>query len=119
MTRSCREVRIEGLKLYYARNDFRASYCHISVRQLCQWLRCIGAHNRGLLQSLEIYDVDYDGEPNICMDGEDLSDSECEDAQDEDPAARRRLLAFGAIIEKVKGALGVYKVTFPKVKAKE
>ncbi|KAK0258337.1 hypothetical protein LTR91_009089 [Friedmanniomyces endolithicus] len=64
LTRTCRTIRMDALKLYYSRNRFRASYCRdsdpVDGRQdfdvLADWLQCIGAENRNSMGKLELFD---------------------------------------------------------------
>ncbi|KAK0774464.1 hypothetical protein LTS02_015512 [Friedmanniomyces endolithicus] len=64
LTRTCRSIRTDALKLYYSRNRFRASYCRdsepVDGRQdfdvLADWLQCIGAGNRSSMRKLELFD---------------------------------------------------------------
>ncbi|KAK0342855.1 hypothetical protein LTR91_010358 [Friedmanniomyces endolithicus] len=64
LTRTCRSIRTDALKLYYARNRFRASYCTDSepvdgcqdFDVLAEWLHCIGAENRSSMRKLELFD---------------------------------------------------------------
>ncbi|KAK3656867.1 hypothetical protein LTR56_002848 [Elasticomyces elasticus] len=65
LTRTCRSVRVDALKFYYSGNTFTSSYCFSEScdgREDCEvlatWLRGIGATNRGLMGSVEVYDAD-------------------------------------------------------------
>ena len=105
ITRTCKEIRVDALKLYYTCNSFKASYCYDreELHTTIWWLRCIGAQNRGLLGSLEVFDQVAKADDDMCM---------------EEPrkhvGARWRLGALGATV--VWKECGVFAVTFPKVK---
>ncbi|KAK1067961.1 hypothetical protein LTR74_006053 [Friedmanniomyces endolithicus] len=64
LTRTCRSICTDALKLYYGRNRFRASYCtepeSVDGRQdfdmFSEWLHCIGADNRKFIGKFELFD---------------------------------------------------------------
>ncbi|KAK5125817.1 hypothetical protein LTR85_012093 [Meristemomyces frigidus] len=107
LSRTCREIHVDALKLYYAHNDFEAGYCHVAHREfptLVKWLDSFGVQHRERLRSLRISDVHtaYGGRDG-CM---------------EDPVSAS-LLRLGAVVEAVDQRLAVHMVTFPKAVAKE
>jgi len=75
LTRTCRIIRHDAIKLYYARNNFRANYCapikggksRSDQEILIRWLRSIGAEKRSLNRSLEIFDYLEDDNDDYCL----------------------------------------------------
>ncbi|KAK4547657.1 hypothetical protein LTR36_000614 [Oleoguttula mirabilis] len=109
LSRTCKEIRGDALKLYYAQNDFEAGYCMSQEDRepevLMAWLECIGAQSRGRLRSLKICDVHTD-QADMCMEGADST-------------LRADLVRLGAVVEAIDGTVAVHMVTFPKAMTEE
>lgn len=64
LTRTCRFIRANALPLFYKKNVFRASYCHIyqerGISRTVTWLRMIGPQNREMLRHFYFYDRNED-----------------------------------------------------------
>ncbi|KAK5740646.1 hypothetical protein LTR17_004451 [Elasticomyces elasticus] len=66
LSQTCRSIREDALKIYYSKTRFAATYSSWTDRRpehwrrnanmINRWLRCIGAKNRGLMSSLEVFD---------------------------------------------------------------
>ncbi|KAK5697989.1 hypothetical protein LTR97_006949 [Elasticomyces elasticus] len=65
LSKTCRSIREDALKIYYSKTRFAATYSSWGDRgrkdwrrnasTINRWLRCIGAKNRGLINSLEVF----------------------------------------------------------------
>lgn len=103
LTKVCRQIRADAIKMFYKYNDFRAHYCY-AVNRLVPigWLERIGPENRSYLQRLHF----YDGNPHYDMD-----DNE-EDVRRFTTAVEK----MGASVKKVSdGDCCCHHVTFPPV----
>ncbi|KAK5680254.1 hypothetical protein LTS10_007181 [Elasticomyces elasticus] len=108
ITRTCRSIRVDALKYYYTRNVFTASYCDTENERgpedsvlLSEWLRCIGARNRSLIGTLEVYDYGF------------ASERKGVEEEESAMASLRRSPAINFKVSRLR--YGVHLITFPKL----
>ncbi|KAK4956752.1 hypothetical protein LTR10_006280 [Elasticomyces elasticus] len=116
LARTCRSIRVDALKFYYSRNIFEANYCQEVARYDQQstavtiaWLHSIGASNRGLISSLQLYDAALIG---VDPQGLDDSEDDCLASMMERFVGATLL---GASITRIQP--GLHRVTFPRAQA--